>query len=447
MSRHHLCLLQVSLVLLIVDGGGEAYQARSRDLMLGKDVPQILNADEPDLKPALLKAREGKVDEALALIEEQARKHSDWPPSQLILARLLFAADQGAAARRVLEKASAVAPDHPEIYLTFGSLALNDGRASDAQLNFEKAQALAGSAKGDEKRTKIYRRKAFAGLAAVAEGREDWTAAQKHLTAFLEIDPASGQARQRLGRVLFELDKPEDAFKELSRAVKDAVGLEPAAISMARLYGLKGNLDKSKEWFDYALKVEPASARVRLARGAWLLDQGKASDARTEIEEALKLDPSSKDALRLKAFASWHLRQLPAAEGILEPMHLEAPADLRISNLLALVLIEQDDTAKQSRGLQLAEVNARQSPKSPDALATLGWAHFRAGHLEQAEKILRAAVTGVRTTPDIAYFLARVLAARGQAQDSRKLLESSIKVSAAFTHRDEAKELLQSLSK
>ena len=141
---------------------------------------------------------------------------------------------------------------------------------------------------------------------------------------------------------------------------------------MARLFGLKGDVEKSREWFDYASKLEPASARVRVARGAWLLDQGKVPDARSEIDEALKLDPASKDGIRLKALIAWHLRELPAAEAILEPLHLEAPADLGISNLLALAMVEQDDPAKQSRGLQLAEVNARQSPKSPEALCDPG---------------------------------------------------------------------------
>ena len=78
------------------------------------------------------------------------------------------------------------------------------------------------------------------------------------------------------------------------------------------------------------------------------------------------------------------------------------------------VLIEQEDAAKRSRGLQLADVNALQFPRSAEVAATLGWALYRAGRLDQAEQKLRAAVTGGRTTADIAYFLASVLADKGQ---------------------------------
>ena len=53
-------------------------------------------------------------------------------------------------------------------------------------------------------------------------------------------------------------------------------------------------------------------------------------------------------------------------------------------------------------------------PAPPEVLATLGWALYRAGRLDQAEQKLRAAVTGGRTTADIAYFLARVWPTRAR---------------------------------
>ena len=163
-----------------------------------------------------------------------------------------------------------------------------------------------------------FRREALAGLAAVAESREEWKTAQDHLNALLELDPKNGQARQQLARVLFQLDKTDDAFKALKQAVMDTPALEPAAISMGRLFSQKGNAKKAEEWFDYAVKLEPASARVRIARGGWLLDQGARPLARAEADEAVKLDPKSKDAQRLKGFIAWHLRDLAGSEAIFE---------------------------------------------------------------------------------------------------------------------------------
>ena len=119
---------------------------------------------------------------------------------------------------------------------------------------------------------------------------------------------------------------------------------------------------------------------------------------------------------------AWYLRDLAGAEKLLEPLHRDAPGDPVSANLLALALIEQEDAAKQSRGLQLAEVNAIQFPRSHDATTTLGWALYRAGRVDEAEQKLRSAIAG-GMTPDVAYFLARVLADKGKTDDARGLLQ------------------------
>src|SRR5262249_4438466 len=101
--------------------------------------------------------------------------------------------------------------------------------------------------------------------------------------------------------------------------------------------------------------------------------------------------------------------------------------------------------ALRTRGLQLAEIDARQSPRSPEALSTLGWALYRSGRLDQAEQALRQAVTGVRTTPDVAYYLARVLLDKGRKDDARKILQAATGLPGAFAHRKDADALLKSL--
>ena len=75
----------------------------------------------------------------------------------------------------------------------------------------------------------------------------------------------------------------------------------------------------------------------------------------------------------------------------------------------------------------------------------MGWAYYRAGHLDQADRLLLAAVQGVRTTPDIAYYLARFLNDKGQTDDARKLLQSATGTPGAFAHREDANALLKSL--
>jgi tetratricopeptide (TPR) repeat protein len=427
--------------------GGRTVATRAQDAKPepGSSVQGVPGASD-DLVRAARKVREGRFEEALAEIKRESTKHGDWSPPRLLLARLMLSAGQAQPGRLALERAAIETPDHPEIYLTLGTLALGDGRFSDARLNFEHTlKLLASQSEGDEK-LKNYRREAHAGLAAAGEAREDWASSQRHLYALLEIDPKNGQARQRLGRVFFRLGKVDEAYKTLIQACKDNPALEPPAVSMGWLFSQSGDPKKAEEWFEFAQKADPGSARARMAYAAWLLDQGRVPKARTEIDESVKLDPTLKEAQRLRGLIAWHMRDLVGVEKILEPLHHDTPADSTVANLLALALLDQEDAAKRKRGQELAELNVVQFPRSHEVLATLGWAYFRAGRIDEAVQKLRAAVHQVRTTPDIAYYLARVLAEKGQPDDAMRLLQSATKLPGAFAHRSEADALLKSLA-
>jgi uncharacterized protein HemY len=107
--------------------GFSAGAAWAGDITLGQDAGKAAAATK-DLELATQKVREGRNDEALALIKAQASQHADWPPAEVILARLLLGANQAVAGRRALERAAALAPRHPEVYLTLGTVALADAR-------------------------------------------------------------------------------------------------------------------------------------------------------------------------------------------------------------------------------------------------------------------------------------------------------------------------------
>jgi tetratricopeptide (TPR) repeat protein len=390
---------------------------------------------------------EGKDAEALTLIRAAVASRPSGPPVRLELARLQFAANQAAKGRRSLEQTASESPNDPRVYLMFGSLALGEGRYSDARLNGEKALALLDETKLDAGAVRAIRREASAGLAAVAEASDDWSSARTHLLDWLDIDPANAQARQRLGRALFRLGETEGAFKELTRAAKDDPKLGPAAVPMALLFVQAGNDAKAEEWFVHASRVEPKNAVVRLTHARWRLDKGRAIEARSLVEEAAKLDPKSKEVEPLRGLVAWQLRELDAAERIFEALHRAAPADSGFASLLTLALVEQDDAEKRSQGLRLAEVNAQKFPRALDVLASLGRAHARSGHREEAERFLRAAIAGAggRATPTIAYFLAQILAEKGLPDDARGLLTQATATPIAFAYQADARKLLATL--
>ena len=267
---------------------------------------------EKELEGAAAKVREGKLDEALRLIKEKAAKHPEWPPSQLILARMLFNANQAVPGRRALEQAATEAPDNPEIYLTFGSLALGEGRLSDARLNFDKVQAIAAVRQVECRENKVHQPRGARGpghCGGSTRRLEDGPRAIER--AGSRSIPRTARFGSGLGQALFRLGKTDEAFAALTQAVKDAPTLEPAAVWMALLYSQKGDFKKAEDWFD---KREEGRAQER-AGSARPRDMAVGPGAGPPMHaprsnEAAKLDPALKEAQRVRGLVAWHLRDL-----------------------------------------------------------------------------------------------------------------------------------------
>ncbi|MFO0957798.1 MAG: tetratricopeptide repeat protein [Isosphaeraceae bacterium] len=400
-----------------------------------------------ELDQAAKALREGRPDEALALINEGARRHPEWPPSRLILARIYFAIGQNAPGRQALEASIVEEPDNPDIILTFASVNLNEGRLHDAQLNCEKALTLADRMPADSDKARNTRKEAYAGLAGVSENRGQWDQARGHLRSWLEIDPKSGAARQRLGRALFQLGRKDEAFAEMTRGNKDDAKLDPAAVTMAILSAQSGDAKAAREWYDRAIKGEPDSLPARLSYSRWLVEQGEYRPALAQADEAARIDANSKEVAKLRGQITWRERDFPAAEAIFDKIHAETPTDIGASCLLALSLVEQEDSAKRARGLQLAEATV-QAAQTVETLSTLARAQYRAGKLDDCEQTLgRASGMGNgQISADTAFFAARLMADRGRVDQARSLLQSIIALPAgSFAYRNEAEELLKKL--
>lgn len=391
--------------------------------------------------------RQGRFSDSLELFAAASKRDSTLPPPRLMLARLFLAGGHSAQGRAALEQAAAETPAYPGVYLTFAQLALAEGRATDALLHYEKALALCNSAAVSERTKRYVQAQSSAGRAAVAEARQDWETAHAHLLVLLKDEPNNGKARQRLGRALFFMKKPAEAMEQLEQAVKDDATLESAAVSMARLYAQQGDRQKADEWMQAAVKKDPRDVRVQSALASWLLDRGRLAQATEHAEAAARVAPASNEVKLLLAECARHARDFAKAERHFEEVCRAEPGSLRASNGLALTLVEQPDTAKRGRALELAEVNVRQYPQLVEALSTLGWVHYRLGRLQSAEGLLNKAVSGGTVTSDTAYFLARCLADQGRLGDARKILLGAVATEGRFAFRAEAEKWLEQSTK
>ena len=335
------------------------------------------------------------------------------------------------------------------MYILFGNLALMEGRLTDGALHFEKGRALAASPRWTAEHRKRFERLCNQGDAFVAELRGDWKTARAALAAWLEQEPANAHARQRLGRALFGAGQYEPAHAELVKAAEADATLDPAAITMGWLYTRDRDRDlkKAGEWMEYAVKAAPESVKARIGIASWLLEQGRADEARAHVEAAARLDPKSNEVRRLLGLAARQRKDYAAAEQVLQALTQESPGDAGVRNQLAMVLAEQADDAKRRRAIELAELSVRQDPNSVDAVTTLGIVYYRNKRLDEAAKVLQSVFASGRGNSDGAYVLALALSDQGHPENVAALLKAALDAQGAFVFRNDAQQWLDRLPK
>jgi len=384
------------------------------------------------------------------MMERARSANPKLPPPGVMMSMLWLGVNQLPQARAELDDTVVKFPGDPEPYLMLGDLAFQERRITDAAVLFEKATAVNAAFTENTKRKRDFDIRSNAGSAAVAEARRQWAAAEKHLRAWVELDPDNASGHQRLGIVLFQLDKPQDALTQFKEARKlDEKAVYPE-LALARLYDDAKNRDAARKLIEQAVKSAPQDAAVQLASAQWYLGKNDVPAAVASADKALKLDPKSLDAKIVRGTIARVARDYKTAEKYFSDAHFQSPSNFAAANSLALVLTESDNKESQQRALEMAEANAamhRDNANQVNALTTLAWIYYKQGRREDAEKILSQITQNNALTTDGAYYVAKILSDRGENDRARKILEQVLGSEALFATRPDATDLLAKIKK
>jgi tetratricopeptide (TPR) repeat protein len=144
-----------------------------------------------------------------------------------------------------------------------------------------------------------------------------------------------------------------------------------------------GKVDEALADYDEAIKAEPKKARHYLDRGEALASQGKMEDAEASFREALRVAPEDPHAL----------------------------------NLVGYFLVRRDKNLAEA--LDLIRRAAAARPKDPSILHALGRAHFKLGHLDEAERHLTDSARRGNDSPFLHEHLGDTYARQGKTQKAR----------------------------
>ena len=438
----------VMLAACVALGRGTTAEAQvTAKTLVGKAVSD--DSQYKEITSAIERFGNRYLDGCAAILERARNNNSKLPPPGVMMAMLWLSANQLAPARAALEETAVKFPGDPEPYLMLADLAFQERQVTDSSVLFDRATQLTAAFAENPKRKRDFEIRCHAGTAAVAEARGQWETAQKQLTAWLALDPDNAGAHFRLGNVLFRIGKETEALDEFKQARKlDANALQPE-LALARLYDETKKRDVAKKWIELALKAAPDDPAVLLASAQWYLGQNDLKMAQAIADRVLTLDAKSLDGRIVRGVIARVARDYATAEKFFNEAHVQSPGNFAASNSLALVLIESPDKAAQQRAVEMAEANAARyredSPQQINAITSLAWVYYKLGRREDAEKILDQIARNNALTSDGAYYVAKLLADRGEKDRARAILEEVLTNEAVFATRPDASDLLTKL--
>lgn len=438
----------VMLAACVALGRGTTAEAQvTAKTLVGKAVSD--DSQYKEITSAIERFGNRDLDGCVAILERARNNNPKLPPPGVMMAMLWLSANQLAPARAALEETTVKFSGDPEPYLMLADLAFQERRVTDSSVLFDRATQLTAAFDENPKRKRDFEIRCHAGTAAVAEARSQWETAQKHLTAWLALDPDNAGAHFRFGNVLFRIGKETEALDQFKQARKlDANALQPE-LALARLYDETKKRDVAKKWIESALKAAPDDPAVLLASAQWYLGQNDLKMAQAIADRVLTLDAKSLDGRIVRGVIARVARDYATAEKFFNEAHVQSPGNFAASNSLALVLIESPDKAAQQRAVEMAEANAARyredSPQQINAITSLAWVYYKLGRREDAEKILDQIARNNALTSDGAYYVAKLLADRGEKDRARAILEEVLTNEAVFATRPDASDLLTKL--
>jgi len=232
-------------------------------------------------------ASSGKDLEASELFRQAIQKEQNFAPAHVNLALVLAGEGKYAEAEKEVRNALRSSPESVSAHNALGMIAAKLGRGEEA---IEILQRVA----------QVHPDSAFAHLnlgAALSMDGFDLPGALNQFSEAIRLDSKSAAAYYSKGRVLFELNRFEEARTELDRACVLQPEYPEALYVHAQVEKKLGNVQRSVELLDHLVTLEPSNADAQLLLGRNLVILGNMEEAIHHMQIAVGASPNNEDAL------------------------------------------------------------------------------------------------------------------------------------------------------
>jgi tetratricopeptide (TPR) repeat protein len=306
-----------------------------------------------------------------------------------------------------------------------------------------------------------------------AIGQRNFDEALALATQFAQSNGRAALGEFYMGVALQGLDRPKEAETHYLAALRAKSGAGEPLAAVVRLYLNSGRAKDAEELLTRTIASNSANAVANAVAndllGQVLMAQKRAKDAVTAFSRAIELRPNWAMPYQGLAAAQRALGDAEATErayrqgiaathdpdlyvdlalflddtkrygdvvAVYEDGLVHKPNSPVLANNLAMALVTRESNAA---ALARAETLVSTFANSEDAayIDTIGWVHYKAGRLTEAEAQLARAVAKRPQAPLLRYHYAQVLADRGSVGEARSQVDEALK-SKDFSERASA---------
>jgi len=321
-------------------------------------------------------------------------------------------------------------------------------KASPAEVIAFYQSFVAGHPESQEVRMQLGRE--LAAERKLAEAREQFREVEKRA----KNDPQAAYATGLLSLQLEDFNEAQQAF---TRALKNSYR-EPAAIYLGMGQAAEGlkRYEEAIGWYqkvdsadwvraqlkiatliarqqglaagrEYLQKIDPRSTEDSIqmiqVEAQLLRDAKEWRETYDMLSKAVARFPDSFELLYDRAMAAERIDKLDVLESDLKRVIKMKPDYAHAYNALGYTLAEKTNRLAEAK--DLIEKAYKLSPDDPFIMDSLGWVHYRLGHVEEALKHLHTAYNA-RPDPEIAAHLGEVLWRSGQRDEAQKIWRAAL---------------------
>jgi Flp pilus assembly protein TadD len=267
-----------------------------------------------------------------------------------------------------------------------------------------------------------------------------WPEARRTALELTQLDPQDVDVLLDLARIELALENPGGAKRWLREATERRPDDSRAWRRLGDLLSEEGRFEEARTALSRGVELAPGDAGLRSSLGRVYEDAGDTTSALAEYGRALSLDPGCSEALNQKALLLSHSGRVGEAVKLLRAGLEHLPEDVETLNNLAWLLVDEDLDAEEAY-----ELSGRALSLSADDAAVLdtrGWSAVRAGRSGEGLAALRRALE-LTGDAEVRAHLGVALCESGRAEEGRAELRAAVRERAALKEIPEVARWLQ----